>query len=44
MTVRSHHVRHIHSGWPAPYAGVIAAILFGVVVMGVFSMLLWLTR
>ncbi len=44
MTVLRHHVRHVHSGWPSPYVGLIAAVLFGVAVMGVFSMLLWLTR
>jgi hypothetical protein len=43
MTVR-HHVHHVHSSWPAPYTGVIAAILFGAAVIGVFSMLVWLTR
>jgi hypothetical protein len=43
MTAR-HRVHHVHSGWPAPYTGVIAALLFAVAVMGVFSMLLWLTR
>jgi hypothetical protein len=44
MTVLRHHVRHVHSGWPSPYVGLIAAVLFGVAVMGVFSMLLWLNR
>jgi hypothetical protein len=43
MTVRRH-IHHVHSGWPAPYVGVLAAVLFGVAVLGVFSMLLWLTR
>ncbi|HEX8111935.1 MAG TPA: hypothetical protein VF516_29585 [Kofleriaceae bacterium] len=43
MTVRRH-VHHVHSGWPSPYIGVIAAILFGAAVLGVFSMLLWITR
>jgi hypothetical protein len=43
MTVRRY-IHHDHSGWPSPYVGVIAAVLFGIVVMGVFSMLLWLTR
>ncbi len=43
MTVRRH-IHHVHSSWPAPYTGVIAAVLFGVVVTGVFTMLLWLTR
>lgn len=44
MTVLRHHVRHVHSSWPSPYVGLIAAVLFGVAVTGVFSMLLWLTR
>jgi len=43
MTVRRH-VHHVHSSWPSPYVGLIAAVLFGVAVMAVFSMLLWLTR
>jgi hypothetical protein len=44
MTALRHHVRHVHSGWPSPYAGLIAPVLFGVAVLGVFSMLLWLAR
>jgi hypothetical protein len=44
MTVLRHHVHHVHSGWPSPYVGFVAAALFGVAVLGVFSMLLWLTR
>lgn len=44
MTVIRHHVHHIHSGWPSPYVGVIAVVLFGAAVIGVFSMLVWLTR
>lgn len=43
MTMRRY-IHHDHSGWPAPYVGVIAAVLFGILVMGVFSLLLWLTR
>jgi hypothetical protein len=43
MTVRRH-VHHVHTGWPSPYVGFIAAVLFGVTVMGVFSLLLLLTR
>lgn len=43
MTVR-HHVHHVHTGWPSPYVGFVAAALFGIAVTGVFGMLLWLTR
>jgi len=43
MTVRRH-VHHVHTGWPSPYVGFVAAVLFGVAVTGVFSMLLLLTR
>jgi hypothetical protein len=43
MIVRRH-IHHVHSGWPSPYVGVLAVVLFGVAVLGVFSMLLWLTR
>jgi hypothetical protein len=43
MTIRRH-VHHVHSSWPSPYVGLIAAILFGAAVIGVFSMLVWLTR
>ena len=35
-------VNRIFDAWP--YVGLIAAVLFGVAVMGVFSMLLVLTR
>jgi hypothetical protein len=38
------HIHHLHSGWPSPYVGVLAAVLFGIAVLGVFSMLLWLSR
>jgi hypothetical protein len=38
------HIHHVHSGWPSPYVGVLAVVLFGVAVAGVFSMLLWLAR
>jgi hypothetical protein len=41
MTTRRH-LHHVHSGWPAPYAGVIAAVVFGVAIA--FFALLWLTR
>ena len=44
MPVIRHHVHHIHSGWPSPYIGLIAVVLFGAAVLGVFSMLAWLTR
>jgi len=30
----SRHVRHVHAGWPASYTGVIAAVLFGLAVVG----------
>lgn len=43
MTVHRR-IHHVHTGWPSPYVGLIAAALFGVAVIGVFSMLLWLTR
>src|SRR3954470_10222715 len=43
MIVRRH-IHHVHSGWPSPYVGVLAVVLFGVAVLGVFSMLLWLAR
>lgn len=43
MTVRRH-VHHVHTSWPSPYVGFVAAVLFGIAVMGVFGMLLWLTR
>ena len=43
MTLRRH-VHHVHSSWPSPYVGLIAAILFGAAVIGVFSMLVWLMR
>src|SRR6185436_20387101 len=29
MTVRRH-VHHVHTGWPSPYVGFVAAVLFGV--------------
>lgn len=38
------HVRHVHSGWPAPYAGMIAAVLFGVVVVGFLTMIVLIMR
>ena len=34
MTTQPRHVRHVHAGWPAPYTGVIAAAVFGFVVIG----------
>ncbi|HEX3475249.1 MAG TPA: hypothetical protein VHT91_09525 [Kofleriaceae bacterium] len=43
MTVRRH-IHHAHTGWPSPYVGLIGAVLFGIVVIGVFSMLVWLAR
>ena len=44
MTVRHHHVRHIHAGWPAPYTGVIAAALFALAVIGFLSLIILLMR
>jgi hypothetical protein len=43
MTVR-HHVHHVHSGWPSPYVGVIAAGLFALAVAGFFGLIALLAR
>lgn len=40
MTAHRHHIRHVHSSWPTPYAGVIAAALFALAVVGFFSLIL----
>ncbi|HEU4728136.1 MAG TPA: hypothetical protein VFT22_09615 [Kofleriaceae bacterium] len=40
MPTRYRHVHRAHSHWPAPYAGVIATVLFGVLVAGFLIMLL----
>ncbi len=39
MTARRHYVRHVHTGWPAPYTGVIAAIAFAIAIVGFVSLI-----
>jgi len=43
MTARRH-INHVHSGWPAPYTGVIAAVLFAIAVLVTFNLLLSLSH
>jgi hypothetical protein len=40
MPTRLRHVRHVHAGWPASYTGVIAAVLFGLAVVG-YAIAIW---
>jgi hypothetical protein len=39
MTAHRHRVRHVHSGWPASYTGVIAAIAFAIAIIGFMSLI-----
>lgn len=40
MTARRHPVHHVHSSWPAPITGLIAAFLFAAVLI-VYAVLLF---
>ena len=43
MTAHYHHVRHVRRDrWPAPYAGVLAILVFALVVARL--VILWITR